>query len=198
MCLEFHLLFQMHSSLFFTMRYTQGGQPVWATPKSPWPHGFWLGRTVWVGRIGRSSEPGGVLAFIPLPPPLGSLQTGCSLDHVLSKLLSGRGFLWPFLVSRFPYLPLLPPLATSGQWVPSAVRSHTTLLPVASLILAHSFVNRSCVKHSSNYSLKVCHLFPPGILLETLPLGIFQVTKIYIIGVKTFPLVNSKGLSNLL
>ena len=60
MCLEFHLLFWMYSLLFFAMHYTQGSQPVQTTPKSPWPHGFWLGRREWVGCIGRSSESGGV------------------------------------------------------------------------------------------------------------------------------------------
>ena len=61
MCLEFHLLFWIYSSLFFAMHYTQGSQPVQNTPKSPWPHGFWLGRTVWVGCIDKSSESGEVL-----------------------------------------------------------------------------------------------------------------------------------------
>ena len=78
------------------------------------------------------------------------------------------------------------------------MRSHTPLLLVASLISAHSFVNRSCVKRSSNYCLQMCPLFPLGTLIETLPLGIFQITKIYIIGVKTLLLAKNKGLSNLL
>ena len=44
----------------------------------------------------------------------------------------------------------------------------------------------------------MCPLFPLRTLIETLPLGIFQITKIYIIGVKTLLLAKNKGLSNLL
>lgn len=34
----------------------------------------------------------GIVAFIPLLPPFGSLKTSCSLNQVLTKLLSSRSF----------------------------------------------------------------------------------------------------------
>ena len=116
----------------------------------------------------------GVLAFISVLPPSRSLQAGCSLNQVLTTTTVSRDLHWAFLISRFLWLSLLPSLAPSGQGVPWAVWSHTALLLVVSLFPTHSFVNGSCVKHFSNYSLKVYHLFPSRTLTETLPLGIFM------------------------
>lgn len=142
---------------------------------------FWL----LTGENNPSEEAGatlGVLVFILLFP-LDLLQPGCSLNQVPTAN-SIRQRNKGFYVSRLQYLP---PPPFSCPVVPPAMWLHTALLLVVSLIPAHSSVNRSWVKHSSNYSLEVCHLFPLGTLIETWPQGSFPVSKIYIIVAKTFP-----------
>lgn len=138
-------------------------------------------------------------AQVGIPRPLGCLgiyppapSCGVAAGWLLPQPSADYSFCRPGVsteLSLFPCssnCPLLPPCAPSGQGVPSTVCSHTTLLLVVSLIPTHSFVNRSCAKHSSNYSPGVRHLFPPGTLTETVPQRILRVTKIYISGLKTF------------